>query len=371
MEDSARVNVSSHSCCMIDIPATVNRFKDARLLKEPTISDIAQLARVSIGTVSNVLNGRQSVRADLALRVTVAASQLGYRRNLNAASLRSNQTGTIAVAVPNLENAFFAELVSILEHLGAADHRAVMFLTTGEDEERARQQIYNLISRRIDGLVLVPSFDFQPVLPELRTYGVPVVLLDRVEAKNPLPTVAVNNRQAGKLGGDHLFEVGYKRVAFFGHAHEHWILNQRREGFLDAARASGVLDLSSSYELSLDPAEIRETTCRILAGALRPQAIFAASNVAAKGVIPAIQSVGLRIPEDIALLVMDDFEALSMLNPAISVIAQPSAQIAEFGWRMLSRLIAEEGLEAEHVRLPATLIVRGSTPPVVRNRKRR
>jgi LacI family transcriptional regulator len=71
------------------------------------------------------------------------------------------------------------------------------------------------------------------------------------------------------------------------------------------------------------------------------------------------------------LLVMDDFEALSLLNPAISVIAQPSAQIAEVGWRMLSRLITNEGLESEHVRLPATLIVRGSTPPVPRNRKRR
>ena len=356
---------------MIDIPATVNCFKDARLPREPTINDIAQLARVSVGTVSNVINGRQSVRDDLVLRVTLAASKLGYRRNLNAASLRSNQTDTIAVAVPNIENAFFAEIVSMLEHSGVADRRAVLFLTTGEDEERARRQIYNLISRRIDGLILVPSFDFQPVLPELRTYGVPVVLLDRVDAKNSLPTVAVDNRQAGRLGGNHLFEVGYRQVAFFGHAHEHWILNQRREGFLDAARAHGVLELCSTYELSLDPIEIRESVRRILAGPSRAQAIFAASNIAAKGVIPAIQSAGLRIPEDIALLVMDDFEALSLLNPAISVVAQPSSQIADVGWRMLRQLIAGEELEAKHVRLPAKLIVRGSTPPAPNNRKRR
>ena len=356
---------------MIDIPPAVNRFIDSRLPKEPTINDIAQLARVSIGTVSNVLNGRQSVREDLALRVTVAAGKLGYRRNLNAASLRSNQTDTIAVAVPNIENAFFAEIISKLEHLGVSDRRAMLFLTTGEDEERARRQIYNLISRRIDGLILVPSFDFQPVLPELHAYGVPVVLLDRVEAKNPLPTVAVDNRQAGTLGGDHLFKAGYRQVAFFGHAHEHWILNQRREGFLDAARAAGVVELCTSYELSLDTDEIRQVAQRILVGATRPQAIFAASNIAAKGVIPAIQNVGLRIPEDIALLVMDDFEALSLLNPAITVVAQPSAQIAEVGWRMLRQLIAGEELEAKHVRLPAKLTVRGSTPPVSRNRRRR
>jgi LacI family transcriptional regulator len=355
---------------VIDSVSSVNLSRDAQLSKEPTIHDIAQLARVSVGTVSNVLNGRQTVGEDLALRVNVAANKLGYRRNLNAASLRSNQTDTIAVAVPNIENAFFAEIVSMLEHFGVADRRAVLFLTTGEDEERARRQIYNLISRRIDGLILVPSFDFQPVLPELRTYGVPVVLLDRVEAKNPLPTVAVDNRQAGQLGGDHLFAAGYRRVAFFGHAHEHWILNQRREGFLDAARAAAVIELCPSYELSLDPVEIRDTAREILDGA-RPQAIFAASNIAAKGVIPAIQRLGLRIPEDVALLVMDDFEALSLLDPGISVVAQPSQQIAEVGWRMLRQSIAGEKLEAQHVRLPANLIVRGSTPPVAKERKRR
>ena len=103
----------------------------------------------------------------------------------------------------------------------------------------------------------------------------------------------------------------------------------------------------------------------------RPQAIFAASNIAAKGVIPAIQALGLRIPEDIALLVMDDFEALSLLNPGISVVAQPSRLIAEVGWRMLRQSIADQELEAQHVRLPAKLIVRGSTPPVAKDRKRR
>jgi LacI family transcriptional regulator len=101
---------------VINSVSSVNLSTDAQLSKEPTIHDIAQLARVSVGTVSNVLNGRQTVGEDLALRVNVAANKLGYPRNLNAASLRSNQTDTIAVAVPNIENAFFAEIVSMLEY---------------------------------------------------------------------------------------------------------------------------------------------------------------------------------------------------------------------------------------------------------------
>jgi LacI family transcriptional regulator len=339
-------------------------------LKEPTVHDIAQLARVSLGTVSNVLNGRASVNEELALRVTEAAAKLGYRRNANAASLRSNQTDMVAVVVPNIENAFFAEIVSAIEHLGVSDRRGVMFLTTGEDQERAQRQVHSLISRRIDGLILIPSFHFQPMISDLEKYGVPVVLVDRVESKNPFPTVAVDNRQAGRLGGQHLFDCGYRRIAFFGHHHEHWILDERLQGFMEAARQAGVSDRCQSYEMSLDPNEIREMTLRILSGKKRPEAIFAASNLVAKGVIPAIQNLGLRIPADLGLLVMDDFEALTLLSPGISVIAQPSADIAETGWRMILKLIAGEQLALQHVRLPAKLVVRGSTcgPKAVRSR---
>ena len=330
-------------------------------MKEPTVQDIARLARVSLGTVSNVLNGRPSVKAELVLRVNAAAQKLGYRRNANAASLRSNQTDMIAVAVPNIENAFFSEIVSSIEHLGIAERRGVMFLTLSEDQDRAQRQIHSLISRRVDGLIIIPSFDFQPMIPDLENYGVPVVLVDRVEKENPFPSVAVDNFQAGHIGGRHLFDVGYRRVAFFGHGHHHWILNQRRKGFLAAAREAGTAQLCASYEFSLDPDDIRTTSLEILARKDRPQAIYAASNIAAKGVIPAIQALGLRVPDDIALLVMDDFEALTLLSPAISVIAQPSTAIAETGWRMLQALIAGERLRANHVRLPARLIVRGST----------
>jgi LacI family transcriptional regulator len=333
-------------------------------MREPTVQDIAQLARVSLGTVSNVLNGRPTVKEELVQRVTDAATRLGYRRNTNAASLRSNQTDMIAVAVPNIENAFFSEIVTAIEHCGVVERKGVMFLTTSEDEERAQRQIHSLISRRVDGLIIVPSFDFQPMIPELETYGVPVVLVDRVEQENPFPSVAVDNFQAGYVGGRHLLEAGYRRVAFFGHGHRFWILNQRHEGFLAAAREVRALKYCRSYQLSLDPQEIRATSLEILSGKDRPQAIYAASNIAAKGVIPAIQSLGLRIPDDIALLVMDDFEALTLLSPAVSVVAQPSTAIAETGWRMLQALIEGEPLEERHVRLPGRLIVRGSTTPL-------
>jgi LacI family transcriptional regulator len=333
-------------------------------LKEPTIHDIARMARVSIGTVSNTLNAKPSVKADLAERVHAAAARLGYRRNSNAASLRSNQTDMIAVVVPNIENALFSEVVSAIEHRAVAERKGVMFMTTGEDQERAHLQIQNLVSRRVDGLIIVPSFDYQPLLTELDIYGIPVVLADRVEKVNRFPSVAVDNKQAGYIGGKHLFECGYRDIAFINHGPRYWILGQRREGFVQAAKEAGALKRCSFYDFSLDPEEIRVSTLEILRYGKRPRAIFAASNIAGKGIIPALQEAGLRIPDDVALLVMDDFEALTLLNPAISVVSQPAKQIAETAWNMLQALIAGRKLKNRHARLPASLIARGSTRPL-------
>ncbi len=331
--------------------------------RDTTVHDIAELAGVSLGTVSNVLNGRPSVKKELVARVNDAAAQLGYRRNTNAASLRSNQTDMIAVAVPNIENAFFSQIVTSIEHLAVAEGKGVMFLTTSENQDRAQRQVHSLISRRVDGILLVPSFDYQPMLQELKAYKVPVVLVDRVERQNHFSSVAVDNFQAGYLGGKHLFDSGYREVYFLGGAHRYWILKQRYDGFLKAAKEARVSRLCRAHELSLEPEEIRKSALKILGEKKLPHAIFAANNLVAKGVVPVLQDLGLRIPDDIGLLVMDDFEALTLLSPPISVVAQPSAAIAETGWRMLQSLIAGTPLRQSHVRLPAELVVRGSTVP--------
>jgi LacI family transcriptional regulator, galactose operon repressor len=333
-------------------------------LKEPTIHDIARLARVSIGTVSNALNAKPSVKVELAERVHAAAEKLGYRRNTNAASLRSNQTDMIAVVVPNIENALFSEVVSAIEHRAVAERKGVMFMTTGEDQERAHKQIQNLVSRRVDGLIITPSFDYLPLLAELENFGIPVVLADRIEKTNPFPSVAVDNKQAGYIGGKHLFACGYRDIAFVNHGPRFWILGQRREGFVKAAKEAGALKRCRFYDFSLDPEEILLSTLKFLHKGSPPRAIFAASNIAGKGIIPALQEAGLRVPEDVALLVMDDFEALTLLSPPVSVVSQPARDIAEMAWRMLQTLIAGKKLENAHPRLPARLIVRGSTQPL-------
>lgn len=333
------------------------------MVKSPTITDIARLASVSVGTASNVLTGKPIVSKGLVERVEAAAEQLGYRPNALASALRSNQTGVVAFIVPNVENAFFSELLQEIEHCSVADGKSVMFMTTGEDEERTRKQLEIVISRRVDGLIIVPAFDYQPALKELERHRIPIVITDRITEHTPFPAVSSDNEDAGYVGGYHLFEQGLRDIVFFGNAKDDfWILNQREAGFMRAASGFDAENSVTVVNLSLDIDKGREQAARYMASReTRPDAIFASSNIAAKSIIPVIQSYGWRIPKDVQLLVMDDFDALSLIAPGISVISQPVEEIAVRAWQMLQRLAAGEEPEQHRVLLRTRLIVRGST----------
>lgn len=332
-------------------------------MKNPTITDIARLASVSVGTASNVINGRPIVSKVLVDRVLAAARDLDYNRNALAASLRLKQTGVVAFLVPTVENAFFSEVLQEIEHCALDDERSVLFLTTGEDEERSRRQLQTVISRRVDGLIIIPSFDYLPALKELDRYNIPIVVVDRVGEESPLPSVSSDNKGAGYLAGNHLFEQGVQDVVYFGHSKgDFWILKQREVGFRESAKNFGLSNNVRFVDLSLD-VEMGYDQAKAFLSSLdrRPSAIFASSNLAAKSVIPAIQAVGWSIPKDTKLLVMDDFEALSIFQPGISVVSQPTKEIARQSWMMLMQLLAGDPLERDQVVLDSFLIARGST----------
>jgi LacI family transcriptional regulator len=331
-------------------------------MKTSTIHDIARHAGVSVGTVSHVLNGKGNVSLRRVEAVRQAMVELGYRPNANAASLRSQQTGVIALLVPTLENAFFAEILMAVETCAARENRSVMFMTTGENPERARHQVQELVSRRVDGLLIAPSFDYLPLLDELEKFKIPVVLIDRVERDNAFPSVAVDNENACYVGAKHLFSLGLRDVMFISHGQSFWILNQREEGFIRAAREASACESCEVHKLSLDIDEISRQAHTLLAARSHPpEAIFMSSNLAAKGVLPALRELGPDYSSNIALLAMDDFEALSLLAPSISVVRQPSSEIAETAWTMLRTLIDGEILADRHIRIPAALIIREST----------
>src|SRR5712675_1963357 len=129
------------------------------MVEKPTMNDVARAAGVSLGTVSKVLNGNPTVAAELRERVLNACGQLSYQRNRIATSLRSRQTHTIGIIIPDILNTFYAALVEKLENLASSAGYTVIVVTTGEDPSRGRERIGVLKERQVDGMIVVPSFD--------------------------------------------------------------------------------------------------------------------------------------------------------------------------------------------------------------------
>src|SRR5580704_10377656 len=189
---------------------------------KPTMNEVASEAGVSLGTVSKVLNGNSTVAAELRMRVLSACERLNYQRNRIAASLRSRQTHTIGLIVPDILNTFYAALVEKLENLASSAGYTVMVVTTGEDPSRARERISVLKERQVDGMIIVPSFDGSEVLVPAIGSDMPCVIADRISAKDPYPSVATDNFDAAYQGAKYLLSLGHRHIVFAANIPRLW-----------------------------------------------------------------------------------------------------------------------------------------------------
>ncbi len=333
--------------------------------RKTTIREVASRAGVSLGTASNVFNGKAGVGAESRRRVLEAAEALGYRPNSLAAGLRRQRTRTIGLVVPDVLNIVFNELVEHLENIALSQSYEVIIVTSREDPEREHERVRALLSRRVDGLIIVPTRDWSATEREMRHHRIPVVGLDRVAARDHFPSVAVDNAAATRLGTEHLLGLGHRDLAFVINSTRLWNSAARVEGFLAAMRAAGLEQRARVLLPGMTEEETRAGVLPVLTAADRPTAVFTGSNVATLGVLRAVQDAGMSIPQDLSLLAFDDFAWLTVLRPFVSAIRQPTEALAGHAWRILTAAFEAPDRPAEHIRLPAPLIVRETTaaPP--------
>src|SRR5258708_24864861 len=179
---------------------------------KPTMNEVASEAGVSLGTVSKVLTGNSTVAAELRERVLAACERLSYQRNRIAASLRSRQTHTIGLIVPDILNTFYAALVEKLENLASSAGYTVMVVTTGEDPSRACERISVLKERQVDGMIIVPSFHGSEMLVPAIGSDMPCVIADRISAEDPYPSVATDTFDAAYHGAKYLLPLGHRPI---------------------------------------------------------------------------------------------------------------------------------------------------------------
>ena len=326
-----------------------------------TMQDVAAFAGVSLKSVSRVVNGEPGVSESLARRVNHAVQELGYRHNLAASNLRraGQRTASIGMLVQDLSNGFCSETLRAVEDRARERGVVVMAASTDEDGDRERQLVRGLVSRRIDGLILMPTGPDMSWLEVDLASGLAVVTVDRRPAIPEMDGVVVDNLGAAAEAVGHLVAHGHRRIAFLGDVTSILTAVDRLEGYRTALRAAGVTPDPALERVGLRSRdEARAATTELLALEKPPTAIFAARNVICEGAVMSLQQHHLS--SRVALIGFDEVTVAEMVDPRISVIRQDTYEI---GSRAISLLLAR--LDGDHspVRVevvPSTLVARGS-----------
>lgn len=325
-----------------------------------TLKDVAKRVGVSAKTVLNVVNGTGWVTDELAARVRVAIDELGYRPNVAARNLRSGRSGMITVALPDLSQPYFAELASDL--VRAAQERSITVLvnqTDGQDEaERRIAEGTDLPA--MDGVILSPLALTAADL-ESREDSTPLILLGEHIGTTALSHVTVDNTAAARAAVEHLVSLGKRRIAAIGSQpngpNETSLL--RLEGYRRALAEAGIAEDPALIAPVADyqRAEGARAARRLIEQGVDFDAIFAFNDLLALGALSTLNSFGLRVPLDVALIGFDDIEEASYSTPALSSVAPDKRALARTALELLFAETPEHG----ETSIPFTIAVRAST----------
>lgn len=326
------------------------------------MKDVARAANVSIQTVSAVVNDKPEITLETRERVLAAINQLGYRPYKVARSLRTRSTNTIAIILSDITNPFFSTVVSIAEDYAHSAGYSLILYNTHYDGERERYYCQAVLERWIDGLLFVSTLDHVNGLDMVQKAGVPVVALDRIPDDYIGPSVTLDNVKAGRLAAEHLLELGHTRFAHISGPLDLRLSRERQRGFQEAIGARG-LDLGPCIpgDDNWSGASGYRAMQSLLELAARPTAVFAANDRMAIGAMRAIAERGLRIPQDISVVGVDDIELAALHNPSLTTVAQSLTDVATQAVQILLEILKGKDHSQTQVVLDAVLKVREST----------
>ena len=324
----------------------------------PTIREVAALARVSPATVSRVLNNSARVRDEHRRRVLDAVARSGYRPNRLARNLRRQQAETIGVLVPDIENPHFSEAVRVFEDAAFRAGYRVLLCNTDETPEKQRAYLKVLADERVLGVIVAPADSTGVGLEPLFDLDIPVVAFDRIVSDDRADAVLCDNTAASRQATEHLIFLGHQRVAYVGGRPDVGTGAERLAGYTTAMRAAGLTPFSVNGGFRAELAQ-REVAALIQLKQ-RPTAVVIANNLMAIGALRAIRHSGLRIPDDLAVVAVDDPPWAELIDPPLSVVAQPVRRMAETAIRLLLDRIEGGRTEPVRVVLPIELRIRVS-----------
>jgi LacI family transcriptional regulator len=330
-----------------------------------TIRDVARLAKVHPGTVSRALNDetRGLVNPETAERVMRAAEQLGYRPNRIARGLKTSRSHTIGVLIPDITNPLFPPILrGIEDRLDDAGYTALI-VNTDNDPERERSQLDAMHARQVDGFISATARLDRELLADLAGRRTPLVLVNRSFEDGRVPTVAADDRQGVRLAVGHVIALGHTRIGHVAGPQNVSTGRRRHLGFLEAMRAGGleVPDEHVRFGASFTEEEGARACTELLDTAPDLTAIVAANDLLAIGCYDALETRGLRCPDDVSIVGFNDMPFIDRLRPALTSVRVPQREIGKVAADLLLERLSGDLQTVREILLEPTLIVRDST----------
>lgn len=321
-----------------------------------TIKDVANYAGVAVGTVSRVLSGNRTVKADTRARVETAIEALNYRPNLAARAMRTKRIQAIGLLVPDISNPFFAQIARDVEVAAAEHDHSVMLANSHDDPAHEAKQLAMLAQHAPRGIIVaaVLSDIVQTAAPD-----VPIFSIDRRFADRPL--ASVDHRRSSEELGRYIVSLGHSRIGYVSGPLTKSVAQERAAGFaagVEAASGGGatLLRLQGDFSFASGEALGRQ----LLTGSQPPTAIIGANDQIAIGIMRAARDMGLSLPQDLSVAGFDDIQLAALVAPRLTTVRQPTEALA----RQTVQAMIQGDAPLQDLTLKGELIKRRSTGPV-------
>lgn len=333
------------------------------MTKRVTMHDVAQAAGVSLMTVSRVVNDKDDVSQATRERVMEVVRELNFRPSSIARGLATQRTGTIGLVVPDISNPFFASLVRNAEEEAYAQGYSVFLGNTNEDPQREITVLQSLEDNQVDGLILCSSRLEDDSLFEILTRFPTAVLAFRKRKSTSYGAITLDDVGGSEVAIQHLLNSGHRNIGLISGPAISLSAVGRYQGYKKALDAAGIT-INQDWIRHCHPiVEVgQEAAGDLLRKNPEITALFCHNDLIAVGALQACADLGLRVPEDIAIIGYDDIRLAGLVTPGLTTLHIPRAEIGTRAMQMLINQITDESIEPEEINLQPQLVVRGSAP---------
>jgi len=334
--------------------------------KKLSISDIAAALKVSKTTVSFVINGKgkdKKISNVMVNRILDYIETVGYQPNEYARALRTGKTNILVVMIEDVSDPFFSGIARMIEESAYEKGYRIIYSSTENDTQKTKELLKMYRAQKVDGYIIAPPLGIEGEIKSLLADNLPVILFDRYFPSIPTNNVVVNNFMGTYEAIKHFFNGGHRNIAFVTLSSEQIQMQQRLAGYMSAIdeHEAECFIKKTVYHEDLDKSV--EEIEQFLKMNKQLDAVFFSTNYLAEAGLEAIQNLKLKIPEDLGVIVFDDYNFFRLFTPSITAVAQPLREISENIINLLLNNLSDSELhqKKQTIVIPTQLMVRNST----------